>query len=82
MKRSESIELDNDVMINQVLRDIIQRDQIINSLKKKLNIHHNIGDQNLKVSFLQCPFISMFGFYLLIKLFYFLFVRTKMLTLI
>ncbi|XP_066169009.1 uncharacterized protein [Oryza sativa Japonica Group] len=48
MKRSESIELDNDVMINQVLRDIIQRDQIINSLKKKLNIHHNIGDQNLK----------------------------------
>uniref|UniRef100_A0A0E0DYI0 Ubiquitin-like protease family profile domain-containing protein n=1 Tax=Oryza meridionalis TaxID=40149 RepID=A0A0E0DYI0_9ORYZ len=48
MKRSNSIELDNDVMINQVLRDIIQRDQIINSLKKKLNIHHNIGDQNLK----------------------------------
>ncbi|XP_066169008.1 uncharacterized protein [Oryza sativa Japonica Group] len=32
----------------KVLRDIIQRDQIINSLKKKLNIHHNIGDQNLK----------------------------------
>ncbi|XP_066169014.1 uncharacterized protein [Oryza sativa Japonica Group] len=52
MKRSESIELDNDVMINQVLRDIIQRDQIINSLKKKLNIHHNIGDQNLKVNYL------------------------------
>nr|BAD67711.1 hypothetical protein [Oryza sativa Japonica Group] len=48
MKRSESIELDNDVMINQVLRDIIQMDQIINNLKKKLNIHHNIGDQNLK----------------------------------
>uniref|UniRef100_A0A0E0DVK4 Ubiquitin-like protease family profile domain-containing protein n=1 Tax=Oryza meridionalis TaxID=40149 RepID=A0A0E0DVK4_9ORYZ len=48
MKRSESIELDNDVMINQVLRDIIKMDQIINSLKKKLNIHHNIGDQNLK----------------------------------
>lgn len=56
MKRSESIELDNDVMINQVLRDIIQMDQIINNLKKKLNIHHNIGDQNLKVSFFAMPF--------------------------
>ncbi|KAB8109168.1 hypothetical protein EE612_045343, partial [Oryza sativa] len=59
MKRSESIELDNDVMINQVLRDIIQRDQIINSLKKKLNIHHNIGDQNLKVNNSSSSFADM-----------------------
>ncbi|BAS95754.1 Os06g0106650 [Oryza sativa Japonica Group] len=59
MKRSESIELDNDVMINQVLRDIIQMDQIINNLKKKLNIHHNIGDQNLKVDNSSSSFADM-----------------------
>ncbi|BAT05535.1 Os08g0429600 [Oryza sativa Japonica Group] len=59
MKWSESIELDNDVMINQVLRDIIQRDQIINSLKKKLNIHHNIGDQNFKVNNSSSSFADM-----------------------